>query len=113
MTDVMDDERRGAMAAIVTSVRGGHYRYTVHGARQRIARGLRRHEIEEVIADGEIIEHYPEHHLGPACLVLGRSGAGRVIHIVCSIREMVDIITVYEPDPEEWDAEFRTRRVQP
>ncbi len=79
-------------------------------AQQRIARGIRRQEIEEAIAAGEIIEDYPHHHYGPACLILGRTAEGKPLHLLCSVRATVDIITVYEPDPLEWEQDFRTRR---
>ncbi len=98
------------MAQISQAVATGHYRYTVHGAQQRIARGLYRQDIEETIKSGEIIEDYENHHYGPACLVLGRTLMGRVLHIVCSVKPVVDIIMVYFPDPSEWSADFRTRR---
>jgi hypothetical protein len=97
------------MALVVRAVVAGSYRYTIHGAQQRIARRIQRQELEEAVAAGEIIEDYPEHHHGPACLILGWTSAGRALHIVCSVRPVVDIITVYDPDPGEWSADYRTR----
>ena len=87
------------MAAIARAVAQGQYRYTIHGARQRIARGLSAAEIEDAIQSGQIIEDYPQHHYGPCCLILGPTSAGKALHLVCSCRSVVDIITVYEPDP--------------
>lgn len=98
------------MAAIAEAVALGRYRYTIHGARQRIARGLSRAEIEDVIRSGAIIEDYPRHHYGPCCLILGHTRAGKALHVVCSCRAVVDIITVYEPDLAEWEPDLRTRR---
>lgn len=98
------------MAAIAQAVARGRYRYTVHGAQQRIARRLGRGEIEETIFSGEIIEDYTQRHYGPACLVLGRTAGGKALHIVCSLPPIVSIITVYEPDPQEWETDLRTRR---
>lgn len=88
----------------------GRYRYTIHGAKQRIARRLKRREIEAAIKSGEIVEDYPKHHYGPACLVLGRTEKGRALHILCSLQQIVDIITVYEPDLIEWEEDLKTRR---
>jgi hypothetical protein len=62
----MDEELNRKMAHISAAISQRNYRYTLHGAQQRIARGLRRQEIEEAAASGEIIEDYPEHHYGPA-----------------------------------------------
>jgi hypothetical protein len=33
-----------------------------------------------------------------------------MLHLVCSCRSVVDIITVYEPDLVEWEPDLRTRR---
>jgi hypothetical protein len=98
------------MAAIAQSVKQGRYRYTVHGANQRIARQLTRTDIEDAIQSGEIIEDYPEHHYGPCCLILGFTRSGRPLHLVCSCRDVVDIITVYEPDLLAWESDWRTRK---
>lgn len=92
------------------AVKDGNYRYTIHGAKQRIARRLKRKEIEEVIESGEIIEDYPDHHYGPACLLLGKTIKGKTLHVLCSLQVMVDIITVYEPDLVEWEEDLKTRR---
>jgi len=98
------------MAAIARSVEQGQYRYTVHGASQRLARRLSRADVEEAIRSGEIIEDYPDHHYGPCCLILGSIRNGKSLHLVCSCRSVVDIITVYEPDPLEWEPDWRTRK---
>jgi hypothetical protein len=44
-------------------------------------------------------------------LILGRSG-GRPLHVVCGRLEerRISIITACEPDPAEWQADWRTRR---
>ena len=98
------------MAAIAQAVAQGRSRYTIHGVRQRIARELGRAEIEEVIRSGEIIEEYPQHHYGRCCLILGHTSVGKALHVVCSCRTVVDIITVYEPDASEWEPDLRTRK---
>lgn len=98
------------MVYIAQAISQGRYRYTIHGAQQRIARRIKRHEVEEAIAKGEIIEDYPDHHYGSACLVLGRTAEGKPLHILCSLQEVIDIITVYEPDLKEWKEDLRTRR---
>ena len=45
--------------------------------------------------------------------MLGRTGEGRPVHVVCAYAPEDDqliVITVYEPDPNRWDEEFRQRR---
>lgn len=95
---------------IKKAVAAGKYRYTIHGAKQRIARRFKKREIENALKSGEIIENYPEHHYGPACLLLGKTATGKNLHILCSLQEVVDIITVYEPDLIEWEEDLKTRR---
>ncbi len=59
------------MAQVARAVAAGRYHYTYHGAQQRIARGIYGHDVETALANGEIIEDYPHHRYGPACLILG------------------------------------------
>ena len=106
----MTDDVAQKMAFIVQSVATKRYRYTVHGEQQRIARRLRRLEIEEVLQGGEIIEDYPQHHYGPACLVFGKTKHGKAVHVLCGLHPMVSIITVYEPDIIDWKEDLKTRR---
>lgn len=95
---------------IKKAVAEGKYRYTIHGAKQRIARRIKRKELEEAISSGEVIEDYPNHHYGPACLLFGKTKRDKVLHILCSLQEVMDIITVYEPDLVEWKEDLKTRR---
>lgn len=97
-------------ATIAQATAQGQYRYTIHGAQQRIERGIRRREIEEADADGEIIEDYPTHHYGPAFLVFGKTAAGRPLHILFVLEPVLAIVTLYEPDPDEWEEDLKTRR---
>jgi hypothetical protein len=106
----MNNHLSQQMAQIARAVATGQYRYTVHGAQQQIARGIHRNELEEAIASGEIIEDYPQNHYDPACLIPGWTLAGRPLHVVCSVQSIVAIITVYEPNLTEWEADLRTRR---
>ena len=50
------------------------------------------------------------HHYGPACLVFGKTKQGKVLHILFALEPMVAIITVYEPDPDEWDESLKVRK---
>ena len=106
----VSDELREAMVRIAQAVAEGRYRYTLHGAQKRIERGISGQEIEAILASGEVIEHYPNHRYGPCCLILGSTAAGRQLHVLCSDRSVIDIITVYDPEPKEWEPDLRTRR---
>jgi len=87
--------------------------YSLHAVDQSILKRITRREIEEAIAEGEIIEDYPTDKYGPSCLVLGTTAAGRPLHIQCTCpsRQRVKIITLYDPDPREW-SDFKTRRTK-
>jgi hypothetical protein len=69
-------------------------------------------DIEEAIDKGAIIEPYPDDPRGASCLILGLTGKGRPLHIVCGRLEddEILIITAYEPDAEEWEADWKTRK---
>ena len=66
-------------------------------------------EVRQVIlgAEAEVIEEYLRDKYGPSCLVYGLTARERVLHVQANHEGV--IVTVYEPDPEEW-VEFRQRR---
>ena len=94
---------------IQNAVRDGIIFFTDHAVRQMAKRNIDDVEVCEAILSGEIIEEYPEDKYSPSCLVYGRTLKERHIHVVCSLPSRVRIVTVYEPDPEEW-AEYRRRK---
>ena len=78
------------------------FRYTKHGAEQRINRQITGKEIEESVLNGEIIEDYPSDKYGPSCLLYGKTNAGKPLHIQIALLPIISIITVYEPSLEKW-----------
>jgi len=87
------------------------FEFSRHALDRSTLRGISVQEIREAIQRSELLEDYPNDKYGPSCLVLGFTEAGRALHIQCSYpsRPLVKLITIYEPDPQEWIA-FRTRR---
>lgn len=85
--------------------------YRIHATLRMAERGISRAEVEEAIGQGETIESYPDGKPYPSRLVLA-TVQGRLLHVVVAWneddREWI-VITVYEPDPAEWDAEFKRR----
>ena len=64
-----------------------------------------------MICNGEIIEEYPDDYPYPSCLILGMTIKGRRIHVIVGIGEdRLWLITAYEPNPEQWDVEFKIRK---
>ncbi len=69
-------------------------------------------EIRMVIDNGEVIEDYPEDVRGHSCLILGYGENNRTIHVVCSPKEdYLAIITAYLPDSEQWEDNFKKRKI--
>ncbi len=78
------------------------FRYTKHGTEQRINRHITGEDIKQAILTGEIIENYPTDKYGPSYLVSGKTGMGRPLHVQIALLPIISIVTVYEPDPEQW-----------
>lgn len=74
--------------------------------------GISVEEVRTVVAGGDTIENYPTDTPYPSRLLLGWSG-DRPIHVVAADDPGSDItvvITVYQPDLELWEPDFRKRR---
>lgn len=77
-----------------------------------VQRGITDVDVREVLASGEIIEDYPDDTPFPSRLVLGWQGS-RAIHVVAAkdaLAHETIVITVYEPDTDQWEPGFRRRR---
>ena len=92
-------------------IEADQFEFSKHAVDQSIIRRITVQETREVFSDAEVIEDYPEDKYGPSCLILGRTSAGRPLHIQCSYpsRPLIKIITIYEPDPSLW-IDLRIRR---
>ncbi len=88
------------------------FEFSKHAVDQSILRQIRVQEVREAIANGQVIEDYPEDKYGPSCLICGSTQAQRPIHVQCSYpsRLLVKIVTVYEPDPKRWNNDFTQRK---
>lgn len=92
-------------------IQAGQFEFSKHAVDNAILRHISVQEFREAIKSSEIIEDYPHDKYGPSCIVLGFTQKGRPLHIQCSYpsRLLIKIITLYEPDPNEW-IDFRVRR---
>jgi hypothetical protein len=86
------------------------FEFSKHAVDNMIIRRITVKEVREVIGSGEVIEDYPQDKYGPSCLVLGFTSENRPLHVQCSYptRLLVKVVTVYEPDPNEW-IDFKVR----
>lgn len=75
-------------------------------------RFIARDTIVGASASYEIVEEYPEDKYSPSYLLLGRqeSGGFHVLFGVDVPGHNVRVVTAYYPDPEEWEADLKTRR---
>jgi len=95
---------------IINHIETGDYQFRRHAAERASERGINPLDVKEALLKGGIIEDYPDDHRGHSCLVCGMTESGKYLHIVCGcLYDMVWIITVYEPDSEEWMDPFRRR----
>ena len=86
--------------------------FRVHAIQRMFERKITAAEIRTLLGNGEIIEKYPDDTHYPSRFVLGWSDT-RPLHIV--VDDNVEdsewvIVTVYQPDPEQWNADFKRRK---
>ncbi len=86
--------------------------FRLHAVQRMFERKISVEEVRYVLETGEVIEDYPEDTPYPSRLILGQY-RGRPIHVVAannSADSEIVVITVYEPDPCEWDDGFCKRK---
>ena len=89
----------------------GQFEFSRHAFRRVVERNISEQEIREAGEKVEVIESYPQDKYSPSGLLLGITRAGRALHLQVSFAESdaTKVITIYEPDPNEW-IENRKRR---
>lgn len=98
--------------AIQEKVRADKYIISFTHTEKVRLREIEAEEIENAIFSGTIIEPYPDDPRGASCLVLGFATRDKPLHVICGRLEEdeVLIITAYEPDLKEWEADWKTRK---
>ena len=69
-------------------------------------------EVNTVLANGETIADYPDDTPYSSRLVLGWIDK-RPLHVVAAYNQADSetiVVTVYEPDPDAWDADYRRKK---
>jgi hypothetical protein len=70
-------------------------------------------DVKFALLNGRFIEQYPTDRPLPSGLLLGQTEHGRILHIVIAcdeIEQMLWLITVYEPNLNDWEDGFERRR---
>ena len=85
--------------------------FRIHAVKRMFQRNISEKEVRDVIEKGDIIASYPDDTPYPSRLMLGWSQT-RPLHVVTAenrVQQQEIIITVYEPNPKEWDPTYRRR----
>ena len=86
--------------------------YQIHAVKRMARRGVREEDVKHVLLIGEAIEVYSDDKPYPSELLLGWC-AGQPLHVVVATdtagRRKI-VITVYVPDPNKWNADFKRRK---
>lgn len=93
-------------------MRGKRITFRVHAIQRMFQRRISEEDVRHVLATGEVIEDYPDDTPYPSRLILGWRD-DRSLHVVAADNvadQETIIITVYEPDPGQWDADFKRRK---
>ncbi|MFH1908354.1 MAG: DUF4258 domain-containing protein [Chloroflexota bacterium] len=86
--------------------------FHVHAIQRMFERCISVKDVRHILATGETIENYPDDLPYTNRLILGWRG-NRPIHVVAAENAQdneVIVITVYQPDTDQWTADFRERR---
>ena len=84
----------------------------MHAVQRMFARKISVENVRQVLQSGEMIEDYSEEMPAPGGLMLGKHGQ-RPLHVVMAENTKEDglvVITVYEPAPSHWKAQFKGRK---
>ena len=85
-------------------------RWSTHVAQRMMERSISRSDVISAIRTGEIIEDYPEDFPLPSCLISGIVNKNPIHVVVAQDEEEIVIISVYRPDLNKFEPDFRTRR---
>jgi Domain of unknown function (DUF4258) len=86
--------------------------FRIHAVQRMFERRISVKNVIQVLQSGETIEDYSTEMPEPSRLILGFQGK-RPFHVVTSENpeaSQITVITVYLPDPNQWNKDFKSRR---
>lgn len=86
--------------------------FRVHAVQRMFERTISARKVAQALQAGETIEDYSAEMPEPSRLILGFQGK-RPFHVVTSENadtNQITVITVYVPDSNKWNKDFRSRR---
>jgi hypothetical protein len=86
--------------------------FRIHAIRRMFQRQVDILDIRHILGTGEIIEEYPKDTPHPSRLMLGWRDSRPLHVVVADDKEQQEtiVITVYEPDPDKWELDFKKRK---
>lgn len=85
--------------------------WTQHCLERMQERDISRADVKAGIANGEVIEDYPDDFPNPSCLIFGHTVSNKILHIVVGCDDQqIYIITAYYPDTKKFEDDLKTRR---
>lgn len=85
--------------------------FRVHAIQRMFEREITADDVRHILATGRVVEDYPDDAPYLSRLILGWRGA-RPLHVVVAANAddgEKTVITVYEPDPDQWQPDFKRR----
>lgn len=97
---------------IQTCLRNNKVKVSNHCMIRAEKRNISLKDVFGSIINGEIIEDYPDDYPFPSCLILSFTDENEPVHTVCALGNgLLYFVTVYIPTIDEWEPDFRTRKV--
>ena len=92
------------LATVRNQLEIGEFDFSRHALKRAVERNISEAEIMQTGRTMIVIEEYPDDKYSPSCLLLGYTQEGRPLHLQVSLAErpLVKIITLYQPNPNEW-----------
>jgi len=85
--------------------------FRVHALTRMFERRISVADVRAVVAEGDVIQAYPDDKPYPSKLLLGWTRS-RPLHVVVaedSEDGILIVVTAYEPDPVQWDSSFKRK----
>jgi len=104
----------GTFRRILSLIEDGDVKISDRGHDELAEEGIFARDVVNTVAEGTVVEDYPEYAKGPCVLVLQRDARGRPIHVLWGIPKgkasPAVLVTAYRPDAQRWSADFLRRR---
>jgi len=97
---------------LTEAIQNGRIEWQTHALERMTKRGISTQIVKQVLLEGEIIEDYPDEKPFPTALFLGWFEA-EPFHVVSALDSLSGycfVITVYRPDLNHFEPNYKTRR---